>query len=139
MDEVSAAQYLEGLRREGENYIEPSFDTICAYGPNGAIIHYSAEPGSCAQIRPEGLLMVDSGGHYLEGTTDITRTFVLGAVTREMKEHFTLGNAKSEIHQIPSRMPGCKSGYPCPGSLLGERAGLQTWHRTRRGVSFECP
>lgn len=90
MDEVTVAEYLEELRRKGENYIEPSFDTICAYGANGAIIHYGAEPGSCAQIRPEGLLMVDSGGHYLEGSTDITRTFVLGALTPQMKAHFTL-------------------------------------------------
>ena len=90
MTEVSAAEYIEQLRKENEHFIEPSFSTICAYGANGAIVHYSATPENCAQIKPEGFLMVDSGGHYLEGSTDITRTFALGPLTEEMKKHFTL-------------------------------------------------
>ncbi len=137
MDEVSAAQYLEGLRREGENYIEPSFDTICAYGPNGAIIHYSAEPGSCAQIRPEGLLMVDSGGHYLEGSTDITRTFALGELTPQMKAHFTL------VVRAMLNLKCTKFLYEARGMNLDIRAreifweqGLDYKHGTGHGVGY---
>ena len=67
MTEISAEEYLEQLRREQTNFVEPSFRTICAYGANGAIIHYSAQEENCAQLMPKGLLMVDSGGHYSEG------------------------------------------------------------------------
>ena len=62
---------------------------ICGYADHGAIVHYSATPESDVPLKPEGLLLVDSGGHYLEGTTDITRTFVLGPITDEMKADFT--------------------------------------------------
>ena len=90
MTELSAAEYLEELRSQNPSFIEPSFSTICAYGANGAIIHYGATPESCAQIQAKGMLMVDSGGHYFEGSTDITRTFILGEITQEMRQHFTL-------------------------------------------------
>ena len=66
-----------------------SFATICGYADHGAIVHYSATEESDRQLKPESLLLVDSGGHYLEGTTDITRTFALGPVTDEMKDMFT--------------------------------------------------
>lgn len=90
MTEISAARYLEELREGSPSYIEPSFSTISAYGANGAIVHYSAKEEDCASIEDRGMLMVDSGGHYYEGSTDITRTFVLGEITEEMKRHFTL-------------------------------------------------
>ena len=89
MTEISASDYLEAKRREQENFIELSFSTICAYGANAAMMHYSATPESNAELKPEGFLLVDSGGHYYEGTTDITRTFALGPITDEMKQHFT--------------------------------------------------
>ena len=89
MTEISASDYLEARRREQENFIELSFSTICAYGANAAMMHYSATPESNAELKPEGFLLVDSGGHYYEGTTDITRTFALGPITDEMKQHFT--------------------------------------------------
>ncbi len=137
MTEVSAAEYLDTLRRENENFIEPSFETICAYGANGAIIHYSAEPGKCAQIEPEGLLMVDSGGHYLEGTTDITRTFVLGPVTGEMKKHFTL------VLRAMLNLRGSRFLYGCRGINLDVKAreilweqGLDYKHGTGHGVGY---
>ncbi len=87
--EVSASEKLTSLRAKQENYIEDSFTTIPAYKENAAMMHYHALPESCATLKPEGLFLVDSGGHYFEGTTDITRTFVLGNITEEEKYWFT--------------------------------------------------
>ncbi len=87
--EISASDYLEERRKEQDGFIELSFDTICAYKANAAMMHYSATPESNALLRPEGLLLVDSGGQYLEGTTDITRTLALGRIGDELKMHFT--------------------------------------------------
>ena len=87
--EISASDYLEERRREQEGFIELSFDTICAYKANAAMMHYSANADSNAILKPEGLLLVDSGGQYYEGTTDITRTMALGEIPQEQKIHFT--------------------------------------------------
>lgn len=89
MTEISASDYLAELRAAQEGFLDLSFDTICGYADHGAIVHYAATPESDVALKPEGLLLVDSGGHYLEGTTDITRTFALGPVTDEMKADFT--------------------------------------------------
>ena len=89
MDEITASDYLEQRRAEQEGFLELSFDTICAYNANAAMMHYSAKPGSAAELKPEGFLLVDSGGQYLTGTTDITRTMALGPVSQEWKEHYT--------------------------------------------------
>ena len=102
MDEVSVAEKLESFRKEQEGYIEPSFGTISAYGPNAAMCHYQATKEDFSVLQPKGMYLVDSGGQYYEGTTDITRTIVVGPLTEEEKEHFTitamgtlrLGNAK---------------------------------------------
>lgn len=88
--EVSAAEYLDNLRSTIEGYKDLSFDTISAYNANAAMMHYHAEKDDCAELKPEGMLLVDSGGQYLYGTTDVTRTFALGNVTNQMKKHFTL-------------------------------------------------
>ena len=87
--EISASDYLLKRRQEQEHFLDVSFDTICAYGEHAAMMHYAASKETDARLKPEGFLLVDSGGHYLEGTTDITRTLALGAVTQEMKRHFT--------------------------------------------------
>ncbi|QHQ62891.1 M24 family metallopeptidase [Anaerocolumna sedimenticola] len=87
--EISASDYLEDCRREQDGFIELSFDTICAYKANAAMMHYSANQDSNAVLKPEGLLLVDSGGQYYEGTTDITRTMALGEISDELKKHFT--------------------------------------------------
>lgn len=87
--EISASDYLEERRKEQEHFLDLSFDTISAYGANAAMMHYSATPETNAILKPEGFLLVDSGGHYLEGTTDITRTIALGKLTEEEKLHFT--------------------------------------------------
>lgn len=137
MTEISASDYLESLRAQNESFIEPSFSTICAYGANGAIIHYSAAPESCAGIRAEGMLMVDSGGHYYEGSTDITRTFVLGDISEEMKQHFTL------VARAMLRLKSTKFLYGCKGVNLDLAArevfwekGLDYKHGTGHGVGY---
>ena len=89
MDELSVDEKLLSLRKEQEGFIEPSFDTICAYRANAAMMHYKATKESHAQLEPRDLLLIDSGGQYMEGTTDITRTFALGEVAHEQKVHFT--------------------------------------------------
>ncbi|MEG2597707.1 MAG: aminopeptidase P family N-terminal domain-containing protein, partial [Oscillospiraceae bacterium] len=87
--EMSASDYLEDRRKEQSHFMELSFDTISAYGEHAAMMHYSATEESNAKLSPKGMLLVDSGGQYLEGTTDITRTVVLGFVTDQMKQHYT--------------------------------------------------
>lgn len=88
--ELSAAARLEELREEQEDYIGPSFYPILAYGEHGAIVHYSADEQSDVPLRPEGFLLADTGGHYKEGTTDITRTIALGPLSDEQKEMYTM-------------------------------------------------
>ncbi|MBU1238134.1 aminopeptidase P family protein, partial [Myxococcota bacterium] len=88
--ELSAAAALEGFRSELEYFRGLSFETISAHGPHGAIVHYSATPESNVPLTPQGFYLVDSGGQYLDGTTDITRTLALGPATAEMKRLYTL-------------------------------------------------
>lgn len=90
MDEVEAATYLDDMRRSQENSLGISFGTIAGYGSNGAIVHYGPKKETCATLKPEGFLLVDSGAQYMEGTTDITRTIALGPLTDEMKFAYTL-------------------------------------------------
>lgn len=89
MTELSLTEYLRNLREKGEGFIDLSFETICAYNENAAMMHYSASSVSNALVKGDGMLLVDSGGHYLEGTTDITRTFGIGKPSIQMKNHFT--------------------------------------------------
>ena len=87
--EIYVSDYLEEQRRAQEGFIDLSFDTIAGYMEHGAIIHYKAEPETDKAIRPEGFLLVDSGGHYVDGTTDITRTIAVGPLTEKMIENYT--------------------------------------------------
>lgn len=89
LSELDAARYLERCRQEQEDYLEPSFSTISAYNENAAMMHYNPEHGHAARLKPEGILLVDSGGQYLDGTTDVTRTIALGMVREEIKVHYT--------------------------------------------------
>ncbi|MEG1733287.1 MAG: aminopeptidase P family protein, partial [Longicatena sp.] len=89
ISEMSAADKLLSLRKAQSDFIEPSFDTIAAYKEHAAMMHYSAKKESNVELKKEGMLLVDSGGQYLQGTTDITRTFALGEVDDELKLHFT--------------------------------------------------
>ncbi|HUH27513.1 aminopeptidase P family protein [Gelidibacter sp.] len=89
MDEYSIGEKLHEFRAEGKNFIGNSFDSIVGYKDNGAIMHYSAKPEGSAKVTKDGSILVDSGGQYLEGTTDITRTFPLGEVSDEFKHDAT--------------------------------------------------
>ena len=90
ISEMSAQEKLQELRKEQADYLEDSFNTICAYKEHAAMMHYSSNEETNVELKPEGMLLVDSGGQYLDGTTDITRTFVLGLITEEEKKWFTL-------------------------------------------------
>lgn len=87
--EITVAQKLNEFRAKGEHFQEPSFDTIVGYAANSAVGHYKAYPETTLTLKPEGILLVDSGGQYLDGTTDITRTMSLGKVTAKQKKVFT--------------------------------------------------
>lgn len=137
MTEISASDYLEKLRREQENCLDLSFATICGYADHGAIVHYAATPESDVSLKPEGLLLVDSGGHYLEGTTDITRTFALGPVTDEMKDMFT------RVCRSNMNLAHAKFKYGCCGLNFDILARAPFWdinmdynHGTGHGVGF---
>lgn len=88
--EISAAEKLEAFRREQGGYLEASFEPISAFAEHGAIVHYSASAESNAVLSEGKLLLTDTGGHYMEGSTDITRTVALGEVSQKEKEDFTL-------------------------------------------------
>lgn len=90
LDEVSIADQLFQFRKQQDLLTDVSFSTICAYGPNAALMHYHATKDNCSKVDAKGLLLIDSGGQYLDGTTDITRTFVLGEVTEKEKRDFTI-------------------------------------------------
>ncbi|MCH4006078.1 MAG: aminopeptidase P family protein [Eubacterium sp.] len=87
--ELDVAAKLRGFRAEQEGFFDISFETIAGYGTNAAIIHYAPTPETDTELKPEGFLLLDSGGHYMDGTTDITRTIKLGPVTQEMIDGYT--------------------------------------------------
>lgn len=129
MTEISASDYLENLRKEQEHFLDVSFDTICAYGANAAMMHYSANEKSNAILKPEGFLLVDSGGHYLEGTTDITRTFALGKLSEEEKLHFTA------VCRSNMQLANAKFLYGCCGINLDILARGPLWDM---GIDYRC-
>lgn len=88
--EISASEKLTAFRAQGENYKGDSFGTIAGYKDHAAMMHYSATEASEYELKPEGMFLVDSGAQYLDGTTDITRTFILGPITEEEKRDYTL-------------------------------------------------
>lgn len=128
MDEISVSDYLEQLRREQEGCLGLSFATISAYGAHAAMCHYSATPESNIPLEPKGLYLIDSGGQYYEGTTDITRTMALGPVTKEEKEHFTL------VLMSMLRLGNVKFLHGCRGLSIDYVAREPLW---RRGLNFE--
>jgi len=127
--EISAADYLETCRREQDGFIELSFNTISAYNSNAAMMHYSATAESNAVLKQEGMLLVDSGGQYYEGTTDITRTIALGTVTKQMKKDFTL-TLKGMLN-----LASAKFLYGCSGMNLDILARNALWNE---GIDYRC-
>ena len=89
MTELSLTKLTEKLRKENKGFVDLSFSTICAFKEHGAMMHYSATPESDVKIEGNSFLLIDSGGHYLEGTTDVTRTFAVGRITDQMRVHYT--------------------------------------------------
>lgn len=136
MDECSVADYLETLRKD-QGALDLSFSTISAYGANAAMCHYHAVPESCAVLEPKGLYLVDSGGQYLEGTTDVTRTFALGPVTEEEREHYTLVLVSMLRLGHVKFLEGCSGlslDYVARGPLW--QRGLDYNHGTGHGVGY---
>lgn len=135
--EISAAEKLEDFRRTGADYLGQSFEPIMAYGEHGAIVHYSATDATNALLEPRGLLLSDTGGHYLDGTTDVTRTFVLGALSDEEKHAFTLVLA-AHLELLHARFPKGVRGSTLDGIARQPlwREGLDFNHGTGHGVGF---
>ena len=134
--EISASDVLEKFRKEGEGFMGLSFDTISGYAEHGAIIHYSATEESSIEIKPAGLYLIDSGGQYNSGTTDITRTVVAGKLTKKMIKDFTLV-LKGHIAIATARFP---QGFTA-GTHLDALARTALWrngqnynHGTGHGV-----
>ncbi len=137
MTEISVSDHLEELRRQQEGNLGLSFHTISAYKENAAMCHYSATKESNKTLRPEGLYLIDSGGQYYEGTTDITRTVALGPITDEEREHFTL------VAMSMLRLGNAKFMYGCRGISLDYIARQPLWdkglnynHGTGHGVGY---
>ena len=133
--EISAADKLESFRKQGENFKGLSFDTIAGYNEHGAIIHYSATKETSSELKPEGLFLVDSGGQYFEGTTDITRTVVLGKISDRMKRDFTLvlkGHIRVAITKFPQGTTGTHIDAFAREALW--QHGLNYNHGTGHGV-----
>lgn len=127
--EISAQEKLLEFRKEQEGFIEPSFNTISAYKENAAMMHYSASETSNAEIKKEGLYLVDSGGQYFDGTTDITRTVVMGPITEEEKRDFTL-TLKGHINLGNARFL-----YGATGHSLDALARYPLW---QEGIDYKC-
>lgn len=135
--EISAAEQLEQFRNTQEHYVEPSFAPIIAYKEHGAIVHYSATKESDVELKPESFVLADTGGHYLEGTTDITRTIALGSLTQQEKEMYTTvlkGHIQLEMARF---LQGCsgQSLDVLARTPLWEK-GLDYNHGTGHGVGY---
>lgn len=129
LSEISISDYQEKMRRQQDGFIELSFDTISACNANAAMMHYFATPGTNAVLEKKGFLLMDSGGQYYEGTTDITRTYVLGELTAEQKKHFTLV-VKSMLNLLNARFL-----YGCSGINLDILARGPLWNI---GLDYRC-
>ena len=129
MSELSVSDYLENLRKEDKGLVDLSFNTICAFKDHAAMMHYKATPDSNAIIKGNGFLLVDSGGHYLEGTTDVTRTYALGNISNEMKNHYT---AVLKSHIALSKTVFLKG---CTGQILDSIARAPIWQLE---LDYQC-
>lgn len=133
--EISIDRKLTSLRAEQDLFRDISFDTIAGYQAHGAIVHYEASPETDAPLKPEGLLLLDSGAQYQDGTTDITRTIALGSVTEEMKHIYTLvlkGHIQLELAKFPDGASGTQLDALARESMW--REGLNFLHGTGHGV-----
>lgn len=127
--ELTAAEKLESFRKEQEGYIHDSFEPICAYKDHAAMMHYAPTPETDVEVLPEGLFLNDTGGGYYEGSTDITRTFVMGPISDELKAHFTA------VVRAMMNLARAKFLYGCYGFNLDVLARGPVWDL---GIDFKC-
>ena len=137
MTELSAEEKLYSFRAQQENFVGNSFDPIISYGTHAAVVHYSATPQTDIPIEPRSFLLADTGGHYYEGTTDTTRTIVMGPVTDEQKKYFTA------VLRGMLNLADAKFRYGCTGANLDHLARGPLWelgkdynHGTGHGVGY---
>ncbi len=127
--ECTVCDMLRECRAKQPNNKGESFGTIAAYGANAAMMHYSPKPETCSILKNQGFLLIDSGGQYLEGTTDITRTFVLGPLSREEKEHYTYVLKAHIALAAAVFLEGCTGGNI---DILSRE---QVW---KHGIDYRC-
>lgn len=127
--EYSAAMYMDNLRKHTEGFLDLSFPTIAAYGENAAMMHYEATESDHKELKPEGMFLIDSGGQYMGGTTDVTRTIVLGEISAEMKRHFTAVAAGM------LQLTNAKFLYGCTGRNLDILAREPLWNLE---IDYKC-
>ena len=135
LTEIAVDQKLTSLRAEQPLYRDISFDTIAGYGAHAAIVHYEATPETDIPLQPKGMLLLDSGAQYLDGTTDITRTIALGPLTEEEKKIYTLvlkGHIQIELCKFPSGASGTQIDILARKDMW--REGLNYLHGTGHGV-----
>lgn len=138
--EISIDEKLTSLRAEQKLFRDLSFDTIAGYAQHGAIVHYEATPETDVVLKPEGLILIDSGAQYQDGTTDITRTIALGPVSEEMKHIYTLvlkAHIQLELVKFPDGASGTQ--LDAVGRECMWREGYNFLHGTGHGVgSYLC-
>lgn len=133
--EISIDRKLTGLRAQQPLFRDISFDTIAAYGPHGAIVHYEATPETDVPLKQHGFLLLDSGAQYQDGTTDITRTIPLGPLTPEERHVYTLvlkGHIQLELCKFPDG--ACGTQLDCLAREAMWRDGMNFFHGTGHGV-----
>ncbi len=133
--EISLDQKLTGLRAEQPLFRDISFDTIVGYQEHSAVVHYEASPETDIPVRPEGLILIDSGAQYQDGTTDLTRTIALGPITEEMRHIYTLvlkSHIQFELVKFPDG--ACGTQLDAAGRECLWREGLNFLHGTGHGV-----
>lgn len=133
--EITIAEKLLEYRKKQKGFVSESFNTIAGYAGNGAIVHYSATPGSAAEIKAKGFLLVDSGGQYHQGTTDITRTIHLGKPTKAEKADYTLvlkGMVQLSMVKFPAGTRGSQLDVLARNAMW--RNGINYGHGTGHGV-----
>ena len=137
ISEISAAKKLAVFRAKGKGYLEESFSPIFGYQEHGAIVHYSATCESDAKLMPDGLLLMDTGGHYLYGSTDVTRTITLGKASAKQRQHYTAvlkGQLRLSMARFLSGCVGSNLDYLARGPLW--TLGLDYKHGTGHGVGY---
>ncbi|WP_312694348.1 aminopeptidase P family protein [Caproiciproducens sp.] len=127
--ECTVCDMLRKYRAKQPNNMGESFGTIAAYNANAAMMHYSPKPDTCSTLKNQGFLLIDSGGQYLEGTTDITRTFVLGPLSREEKEHYTY------VLKAHIALASAVFLEGCTGGNIDILSREQVW---KHGIDYRC-